>query len=337
MARWKRWLSRQRAELAWRLWHLQDRRWASTVPRPAVAIIAIFRNEAPYVLEWLAWHRLLGVQDFFIADNNSDDGTTDLLAALAKAGLVTHIPYPGTPGRPPQFDAYRDLMAAFGHRAEWFGFFDADEFIRPLPEANGQRLADWLSSQPRDTGAVFLNWACFGSSGRVDPGQGLVTERFLRRGLQDFDPNRHIKSFVRARAWRGVAGNPHAFPIAPRALQRNSAGTPVSYREIEHAFSNAVVWGAFRQDHYCVKSRTEFIHKKVARGRSDTLKPEFQRNLAFFEEYDVNTVEDPQDPAMMAALKDEIARIRGLLAAQGVPDAVIDPPLPRAEGRSAAS
>jgi hypothetical protein len=40
---------------------------------------AIFRDEAPYVLEWLVLHRMIGGDLFVRYDNGSSDGGADLI------------------------------------------------------------------------------------------------------------------------------------------------------------------------------------------------------------------------------------------------------------------
>ena len=52
------------------------------VSEPTCAIVAPVRGEAPYLLEWIAYHRVRGVQRFILADNGGDDGTSELLERL---------------------------------------------------------------------------------------------------------------------------------------------------------------------------------------------------------------------------------------------------------------
>jgi hypothetical protein len=40
------------------------------------------KNEGPFILEWLAWHRAIGVQDFLIYTNDCTDGTDTFLMLL---------------------------------------------------------------------------------------------------------------------------------------------------------------------------------------------------------------------------------------------------------------
>ncbi len=59
-----------------------------------ISIGAIFKNEHPFILEWLAYHISLGVHDFYIADNISTDGSSELLHYLDKAGYIHRIEFP---------------------------------------------------------------------------------------------------------------------------------------------------------------------------------------------------------------------------------------------------
>jgi hypothetical protein len=38
-----------------------------------IAICAIFKNEGPHLLEWLAFHNMTGVDHFVLYDNGSTD------------------------------------------------------------------------------------------------------------------------------------------------------------------------------------------------------------------------------------------------------------------------
>ena len=54
----------------------------------SIAIGAIFRNEKEYILEWIAWHQSQGIDKFIIYDNESDDGTFELLELLQKHSVI---------------------------------------------------------------------------------------------------------------------------------------------------------------------------------------------------------------------------------------------------------
>lgn len=59
-----------------------------------LSVVAIFKNEADYIYEWIAYHLLMGVEHFYIADNDSSDETAEILKKLENAGLVTYQYWP---------------------------------------------------------------------------------------------------------------------------------------------------------------------------------------------------------------------------------------------------
>ncbi len=65
-------------------------------------IITCMKNEAPFILEWVAYHRSIGFTDFLVFTNDCDDGTVELLDTLAKHDVLTRMrqPISGDSGRP---------------------------------------------------------------------------------------------------------------------------------------------------------------------------------------------------------------------------------------------
>ncbi len=45
---------------------------------PKLAIIAASRDQGPHLLEWIVYHRVLGIRAFLIADNGGGDNTSEL-------------------------------------------------------------------------------------------------------------------------------------------------------------------------------------------------------------------------------------------------------------------
>ena len=44
-----------------------------------LAVVAIFKDEAPYLREWLDYHLLAGVEYFYLYNNGLSDGHADYL------------------------------------------------------------------------------------------------------------------------------------------------------------------------------------------------------------------------------------------------------------------
>lgn len=53
-----------------------------------LSICAIFRDEAPYLKEWIEFHRMLGVQHFYLCSHNSIDNYKDVLKPYIRKGIV---------------------------------------------------------------------------------------------------------------------------------------------------------------------------------------------------------------------------------------------------------
>ena len=67
-----------------------------------IYIAAIIKDECSSLLEWIAYHRVLGVDGFIIADNGSRDGSRELLSSLARLDIVTTFDQPTLVNQKPQ-------------------------------------------------------------------------------------------------------------------------------------------------------------------------------------------------------------------------------------------
>lgn len=61
---------------------------------PTLLTFTVMKNEGPFILEWVAWQRLMGVDRVLVFSNDCDDGTDTLLDELDRLGIVHHLPNP---------------------------------------------------------------------------------------------------------------------------------------------------------------------------------------------------------------------------------------------------
>jgi len=272
-----------------------------------VGIAAIFKNESPYIIEWIAFHRAVNVSRFFIADNDSTDGSKQLLRALDAAGIINYVDFPFV-GNTTQLAAYSLLQKDYGRNVEWLAFIDADEFM--MPQGNCKTITELTSSFGRHVGAVCLNWAIYGSNGHETATPELVLERFQSRAEDQFDANRHYKSIVRTSAFMSTGENPHYFKLKPGHLAVHSNGSLVAHANLR-GLSRRVIWDNFRLNHYVVKSYQEYVERKQARGRLGSETEPLDEN--FFRAHDRNETLDVVDGNLLLKTQQEILAIEKLL------------------------
>lgn len=225
------------------------------------AICLIVKNEGPYLLEWIAYHRVVGFDFFYIYDNESTDGSAEMLYALEKEGILKTVHWPTVPGINIQTAAYNDALRRFGHECEWLAVIDADEFI--VPHADGN-IKEFLKSFPEDVGAVGINWKMFGSSGHVTKTPGLVMERFLRCSEEGYEPNHHIKSIMKPEFTKSAK-------VHRCYLTNSKRYMDPALRLITDSKHSHVLHEKIQVNHYFTKSKEEWNLKR-ARGNGDRQK-----------------------------------------------------------------
>ena len=141
-------------------------------------LILTVKNEAAFLLEWLAHHLTCGFTHVLAFSNDCSDGTDLMLDRLQVMGHVTHVRNAGPHDEGPQWAA---LKAADRHpalkAADWLLFSDIDEFVNI--HAGDHTLPALLSKIP-EADAVALTWRLFGNAGVVAWQDRPVTQTFTR-------------------------------------------------------------------------------------------------------------------------------------------------------------
>ncbi len=126
-------------------------------------IVGCMKNEAPYILEWVAYHRSIGFDNFLVYTNDCTDGTDALLSHLQALGIVEHRTNDNWRGNSPQQHALnRSLKEPLIRNAEWIAHIDVDEFVN-IRTGNGT-LNDFFAAVP-DATNVAMTWRLFGHNG----------------------------------------------------------------------------------------------------------------------------------------------------------------------------
>ena len=138
-----------------------------------VSLCIMFKDEAPYLREWIEYHLMMGVDHFYLYDNNSSDGFENVIGPYLQLGFLTLIPWPKEHS---QVEGYEDCIRRFQSESDWIGFIDVDEFLVPVKEESLVTFLDRFHNTP----SVLVYWKFFGSGGMVRRDTGrLVTEDFV--------------------------------------------------------------------------------------------------------------------------------------------------------------
>ena len=294
-------------------------------------LFSAMKNEAPFVLEWIAYHKVIGFTDIVICSNPSNDGLEELLAALAEAGEIQHLRT--TPG--PSEGALRVASAAFtlhvGYReGDSYMWLDGDEFLNVHA---GDRTVDALLAAMGDRLIAPVNWRVFGTSGQPRFGGRFIDPAFSRASEPGFASNLEQKTFFRYTPAMVGFG---LFGINRPALRRGSGLTPhqvmmgngapavaedkITQRWLNGIDSGKTAWSRADEfgwqhaqiNHYVLRT-PEFYRLKRARGRGYTPKSDsngLQRYTDdFFVEHDRNEAEDRSILHWAPAVTKRIAKL----------------------------
>lgn len=294
-------------------------------------LFSAMKNEAPFLLEWVAYHKAIGFDRIVIYSNDSDDGTTELLDALSDAGEVEHRLLTVPPGVGPQINAARHANRTGVLRpGDWVLWIDADEFLN-IRVGDGTLPA--LLERVGDHDGILLQWRVFGDNGNgLFPGR-LISADFTGASARGFDPNQEIKMLFRVTD--RVAGfadvginRPLLKPLpdndAARFLNGRgealSSDYPPTRRWLDgEDFPRSRMlgqrdfgWRMGQINHYVVRTPEHFALKKLrGRGWTPADRPSAERhNQEFYDRMNRNEERDDSILRFADAVTAGIARLR---------------------------
>lgn len=159
-----------------------------------LAVVAIMKNEGPYVKEWLDYHILAGVDHFFIYDHESDDNSKEILQPYIERGIVTYL---FCPDEKKQVNVYNEALQNYKFFCRYITFIDGDEFILPKSKPTIFEVADEILADKPNIGGIEIKWDMYGSNNleKADYSKGVL-ERFPLRAAE---PAISVKSVVNPR------------------------------------------------------------------------------------------------------------------------------------------
>ena len=164
-------------------------------PNQRITLFTGVKNEAPFLLEWIGYHKAIGFNDFIVVSNDCTDGTSEILDALDAAGEIRHVPQVIPPDSAPQRNAAKIITeSGMMNDSDWFCWIDADEFVNVrVGDGSVHALIDAIG----DKAGMLIHWRIFGDSHNEKfPGR-YVSSEFTHASKRKFPTNAEIKSFFR--------------------------------------------------------------------------------------------------------------------------------------------
>jgi hypothetical protein len=256
------------------------------------SILTMMKDEGPRILEWLAYHRLIGADDIWVYTNDCRDGSDAMLDRLEAMGLCRHIRNAVPPGKKPQPHALKLAEQAPAlAQSEWLLVMDGDEFLH-IKTGDGT-LPALLAACPTGTEGVAVNWRMMGSNGHRDWSPDGVLTQFTRGAPDDFRRGWGVKTLFRPFAGMKLGIHRPALrgagEFAPRWVNGSGMPLPPSFLADGWRGSAATVgYGLAEIAHFAVQSREAYV-LRGDRGNVN-LKPD-KYDATYFAVFDRN--EDP--------------------------------------------
>ncbi|MDE6603086.1 MAG: glycosyltransferase family 92 protein [Lachnospiraceae bacterium] len=233
-----------------------------------ISIVLIIQNEASYMREWMEYHRMLGIEHFYIYDNKSTDDLREFLTEYIEQGIVTYQYWPDG-----QSEAYQHAVDHYKFESKYMAVIDVDEFLVPADHSKEDYLAgivDGILAEHRKNmkyygiqkqlgGGIGINWRYYGTGGHKKRPKGLVIENYMYRLDEKRMESAHIKTIANPRTIKRC--HPHLMDYISGFACLSENGSYIT----ELVFFDGRC-EKLRVNHYFTRSEEEMYYKMCQRG-----------------------------------------------------------------------
>lgn len=279
------------------------------------AIVTCMKNEGPFILEWLAYHQAIGVQNFLVYTNDCTDGTDDMFDLLQAKGLLQHRenPFKGTDLKP----QHAALQAAEDEEtlqsADWAICMDVDEFLN-IKVGDGTLAA--LYDAVGDANMISCTWRLFGNSDR-HTFEDIPTIAQFDRCAEEYSPKPHqawgFKTLFRNNGIFKKMGVHRPKGLRPQLWDQikwvNGSGKPIPREEYRNAWrstTDTYGYDLVSLNHYAVRNAESFLVKRD-RGRVNHV--DRDQGLAYWFRMNNNATEDRSIMRRIPMMEEKLAAL----------------------------
>lgn len=229
------------------------------------------KQEEAYMADFVKYHRHVGVEHFVFFDREY----SPLTKLLGDEPDVEIIHFPDIPQNVHAV-GWGQLIKHNQGKTKWLALIDADQVLVPVKQTDVKEVL----KNYEDFASLQCNWHTFGSSGRIEKGEGSLYERFLMRATSQEGINNHTQFICQPDRTLAVrTDDPHhaKMPVNEVSVNTNKVIIPNSPFNIPPLHDTMFV------AHYISKSKEEWATKN-AKGRADIFGDKMPFNL--FDEHD---------------------------------------------------
>jgi hypothetical protein len=250
-----------------------------------VAIIAIFKNEASILEEWIQHYLKEGIDTFLLIDNDSTDNYMDILKKYIDNGtVILNI----DKERHKQAGHYNNYyLKTVKDNYDWVLVVDLDEFVY---SRNGfKTIRDYLKSLDDGISQIYIPWKIYGSNGLVKQPESVI-KNFTRRKVYRTTTRINIdaKTIIRCNKlkelWLHSSKITGGIEVSA-TNDRNNRGL-ISEDILKRSYLHL--------NHYQIQSWEWFKKVKMTRGSANKIGKDHHRDEEYFKVHDHNDIIDDE-------------------------------------------
>jgi len=202
-----------------------------------ISIISQFRDEAKYLKEWVEFHLLVGVDDFYLTNHLSVDNYLEVLQPYIDKGIVKitdlliDVDTKENGFINEELLVYHSMPIVNNNikksDSDWIIYLNVDEFLYPTKENN---IKDVINKFESNVGQIGVNWRLMGNSNYRLKDDELIIEKLTKSKFKDnigmeFDIQRHTKSLIKKESFVSLP-SVHYGIIKKNYLHVDTLGNP---------------------------------------------------------------------------------------------------------------
>ena len=265
------------------------------------SVCLLIKDENDFLEEWLDNYWDIGVEHFYIYDNNSKIPVEETISNIKdgfyvdKCNVILFTEYNHM-----QYDCYENCLINYGQESRWVGFLDTDEFVEFTDGTTD--IKDFLKEFESNLG-VWIPWETYGANGHVERPIGGMRENYTKPIISPYGLWGKIfiqTALIQRMYVHGADSVGYYYPIVTQEYKLLFETYTDTCNRMEDGEN---IYPRVKINHYMTRSYQDWV-EKMSRGSSD---PVFKRKFNTFFGY---------NPDMMY-LKDDMSVIEKLRMEQG--------------------